>query len=116
MNLSSFDASLRRAELTSLAASTQFPPENDRVNMHIHTFFSYNGEGWSPSQIAYEMKKLGLYSAAICDFDVSVKLDAAPSQILSLPDETPLPFVYENGYATFHVAKLPICNFYTVEI
>ena len=53
---------------------------------------------------------------AICDFDVSVKLDAAPSQILSLPDETPLPFVYENGYATFHVAKLPICNFYTVEI
>ena len=53
---------------------------------------------------------------AICDFDVSVKLDAAPSQILALPDETPLPFVYENGYATFHVAKLPICNFYAVEI
>ncbi len=51
---------------------------------------------------------------AICDFDVSVKLDAAPSQILALPDETPLPFVYENGYATFHVSKLPICNFYAI--
>ena len=38
--------------------------------MHIHTFFSYNGEGWSPSRVAYEMKKLGLHAAAICDFDV----------------------------------------------
>jgi hypothetical protein len=86
MNLSSFDASLRRAELTSLAASTQFPPENDRVNMHIHTFFSYNGEGWSPSQIAYEMKKLGLYSAAICDFDVLQGMDEfiAAGDILQL--------------------------------
>jgi len=44
-----------------------------------------------------------------------VKLDAAPLQILALPDETPLPFVYENGYATFHVAKLPICNFYAID-
>ena len=40
------------------------------MNMHIHSFFSYNGEGWSPSRVAFEMKKLGLYSAAICDFDV----------------------------------------------
>lgn len=53
---------------------------------------------------------------AICDFDVSVQLDTAPSRILSLPDETPLPFIYENGCATFHVSKLPICNFYAVEL
>ena len=83
MNLSSFDASLRRAELTSLAASTPFPPENDRVNMHIHTFFSYNGEGWSPARIAYEMKKLGVYSAAICAFLVSRSSDTTSRSLIS---------------------------------
>jgi len=68
--LSSFQAETRAAALRKLAAETTFPAERDWVNMHIHTFFSYNGEGWSPTRIAYEMKKLGLYAAAICDFDV----------------------------------------------
>ncbi len=73
--LSSFDPSVRRNALETLAAGTSFPPESEDMNMHIHTFFSYNGEGWSPSRVAYEMKKLGLYSAAICDFDVLQGLD-----------------------------------------
>lgn len=73
--LSSFSAAERRAALEKLAATTQFPKENDFVNMHLHTFFSYNGEGWSPSRIAYEMKKLGLFAAAICDFDVLQGMD-----------------------------------------
>ncbi len=73
--LSSFSASDRRAALEELASTTAFPAENDFVNMHLHTFFSYNGEGWSPSRIAYEMKKLGLFAAAICDFDVLQGLD-----------------------------------------
>ena len=68
--LSSFQAETRATALRKLAAETTFPAERDWVNMHIHTFFSYNGEGWSPTRIAYEMKKLGLYAAAICDFDV----------------------------------------------
>lgn len=68
--LSSFTASERRAALEQLATATVFPVETSLFNMHVHTFFSYNGEGWSPSRVAYEMKKLGVYSAAICDFDV----------------------------------------------
>ena len=68
--LSSFNPTERKSASQQLAQTTVFPAENQWVNMHLHTFFSYNGEGWSPSRIAYEMKKLGLYSAAICDFDV----------------------------------------------
>ncbi|MFA6931070.1 MAG: hypothetical protein WCT05_12145, partial [Lentisphaeria bacterium] len=56
--------------LEEVAAANVFPAESEDMNMHLHTFFSYNGEGWSPSRVAFEMKKLGLYSVAICDFDV----------------------------------------------
>ncbi len=73
--LNSFDSKTRMAALAELAKTTAFPAETTQVNMHLHTFFSYNGEGWSPARIAYEMKKLGVYSAAICDFDVLQGLD-----------------------------------------
>ncbi len=68
--LSSFDSWKRVAALQTLAACTQFPEESDAMNMHVHSFYSYNGEGWSPARIAYEMRKMGLYGAALCDFDV----------------------------------------------
>jgi len=45
-------------------------PVTDWVNMHLHTFFSFNGEGWSPTRIAWEARARGLSSIAICDFDV----------------------------------------------
>ncbi|MBR4518343.1 MAG: hypothetical protein IKO65_05005, partial [Victivallales bacterium] len=68
--LSSFDAWKRVNALQTLATITAFPPETAAMNLHVHSFFSYNGEGWSPSRIAYEMKQLGLYGSALCDFDV----------------------------------------------
>jgi hypothetical protein len=40
------------------------------VNLHIHTFYSYNAYGWSPHQIALECYKAGLEVAGIIDFDV----------------------------------------------
>ena len=85
-SLSSFAATERVAALQQLSGQTAFPAERDWVNMHIHTFFSYNGEGWSPSRVAYEMKKLGLYAAAVCDFDVLQALDEylAASDLLRL--------------------------------
>lgn len=43
---------------------------NERVNMHIHSFFSYNTNGYSPCHIAWESRKAGLYAAGLCDFDV----------------------------------------------
>ena len=42
--------------------------------MHLHTFFSFNVAGFSPSHVAVLAREWGLYAAATTDFDV---LDAA---------------------------------------
>lgn len=69
--LSSFVAADRRAALAQLAESAGAPPaEKPWVNMHLHTFFSFNGEGWSPSRLAWESRQAGLHAAGIVDFDV----------------------------------------------
>lgn len=70
--LSSFCPDTRSAALRQLLAAQPQPgkPQSDWLNMHMHTFFSYNGEGWSPSRLAWETREQGLYSMAICDFDV----------------------------------------------
>jgi hypothetical protein len=69
--LSSLDSAHRRSALAHLLLEQpQAPTEKPVVNMHLHTFFSFNGEGWSPSRIAWEAREGGLYAAAICDFDV----------------------------------------------
>ena len=39
-------------------------------NMHCHTFFSYNGYGYSPTHIAALAAKLGWRAAGLVDFDV----------------------------------------------
>ncbi|MBN2449186.1 MAG: hypothetical protein JXR77_02285 [Lentisphaeria bacterium] len=69
--LSSFAPEVRRQALRELVeAGGPEPRSTDWVNMHLHSFFSFNGEGWSPSRIAWEAKCRGLYAVAICDFDV----------------------------------------------
>ncbi|MGN0867418.1 MAG: hypothetical protein ACI4SG_07090 [Oligosphaeraceae bacterium] len=73
--LSSFETWKRIAALQTLAAATSFPTESEAMNMHVHSFYSYNGEGWSPSRIAFEMRKMGLHGAALCDFDVIQGVD-----------------------------------------
>lgn len=42
----------------------------EEVNMHCHTFFSYNGYNLSPAYIAWWAKKTGLFAAGLVDFDV----------------------------------------------
>ena len=44
------------------------------VNVHYHTFFSFNGYGYSPSYVAWKARREGLSVAGVVDFDV---LDAA---------------------------------------
>ena len=68
--LSVFDAITRRDALTQLAESTTFPAPGMDFNMHCHSFFSYNADGWSPSRVAYECRIRGLSASALCDFDV----------------------------------------------
>jgi hypothetical protein len=73
--LDSFDAAQRKdalAKLWNLAQSGQVAlarPGTD-VNLHAHTFFSYNAYGYSPSKFAWLARKRGLAAAGIVDFDV----------------------------------------------
>lgn len=74
-NLSDFDLEERRSALRGLKKlcdSGQVPlvPELPIVNLHCHTFFSFNAYGYSPSAYAWEAYKRGLYAAGIIDFDV----------------------------------------------
>lgn len=43
---------------------------SERINMHVHSFFSYNTKSYSPCHIAWESRNAGLYAAGLCDFDV----------------------------------------------
>jgi hypothetical protein len=78
--LSDFNAAIRREALEELADSAgagdvELPEPGANVNMHFHTFFSYNADGWSPSRIAWESRKAGLLVAGIVDFDVLDGMD-----------------------------------------
>jgi len=73
--LDSFDSSERKKALTELcgkvdAGEIEFPEPGTDVNMHCHTFFSYNSYGYSPSKFAWLAKKKGLALAGTVDFDV----------------------------------------------
>ena len=62
--LNSFDPQVRKAALmANLPASTSF-------NMHCHSFFSYNGYGYSPSYLVALAKKLNWRAVGLVDFDV----------------------------------------------
>jgi hypothetical protein len=73
--LDSFKISARHkaiAELVELARSGKAKLEKGQgwVNMHFHTFYSYNASGYSPSKLAWLARKNGLAAAGIVDFDV----------------------------------------------
>jgi len=60
------------AQLWDLATAGRIAlaePGHD-VNLHSHTFFSYNAYGYSPSKFAWLARKRGLAVAGIVDFDV----------------------------------------------
>jgi hypothetical protein len=69
--LNDFNPAVRKAKLDILI-SLNIPVEtmSENVNLHTHTFFSYNALGWSPTRYAWEASKAGLYAAGSIDFDV----------------------------------------------
>lgn len=69
-DLDAFDATRRLAALEALAARTPAAAPYERVNLHLHSFFSYNSRDWSPARLAWEARRAGLYAAGLCDFDV----------------------------------------------
>jgi hypothetical protein len=73
--LDSFDDAKRRSALEALWRQVEdglvtLPEPGTSVNLHAHTFFSYNAYGYSPSKFAWLARRAGLAVAGVVDFDV----------------------------------------------
>ncbi|MHC4571212.1 MAG: PHP domain-containing protein [Planctomycetota bacterium] len=73
--LDSFNAAERKQALSALFEKVEsgritLPQAGTAVNLHCHTFFSYNSYGYSPSKFAWLARKAGLAVAGVVDFDV----------------------------------------------
>ncbi len=73
--LDSFNKAERKKALSELcemvqAGQIELPAAGKDVNLHCHTFFSYNSYGYSPSKFAWLARKSGLAVAGVVDFDV----------------------------------------------
>jgi hypothetical protein len=69
--LNDFSIAKRTGALDSLVASeTQLPAQQEVVNLHCHTFFSFNAYGYSPMGLAWLAKQKGFTALGIVDFDV----------------------------------------------
>ena len=89
--LDSFDPGERKQALTALcekveAGEITLPRAGTDVNLHCHTFFSYNTYGYSPSKFAWLARKAGLTVAEVVDFDVldALKEFLAAAKMLGL--------------------------------
>jgi len=73
--LDSFDPCQRKDALLALCDKAKtgqidLPNAGTDVNLHCHTFYSYNSYGYSPSKFAWLARKAGLAVAEVVDFDV----------------------------------------------
>ncbi|MHC4417759.1 MAG: PHP domain-containing protein [Planctomycetota bacterium] len=73
--LDSFNAVDRGQALGALIEQVEtgqitLPEAGASVNLHCHTFCSYNSYGYSPSKFAWLARKVGLAVAGVVDFDV----------------------------------------------
>jgi len=78
--LDSFDPAQRKSALLALlekvkAGEIVFCETGKFVNLHCHTFFSYNTYGYSPTKFAWLARKAGLAVVGTTDFDVLDALD-----------------------------------------
>lgn len=63
-------AVLKRVGAELAAGHRARPSDIGWVNLHYHTCYSYNPNGWTPAQIAWLALQRGLHAAGIVDFDV----------------------------------------------
>jgi len=79
-SLDSFEARQRREALEELwgkaeAGEIALGAVGSHLNIHCHTFFSFNAYGYSPTRFAWQARQEGLALAGIVDFDVLDGLD-----------------------------------------
>ena len=72
--LDSFDPAVRRAGREALEAAVArgevvLPHPGTDLNIHCHSFFSYNAYGYSPTKLAWLGRKNGWAVAGLVDFD-----------------------------------------------
>ena len=71
LQLNDFSPTKRAQALEALiAAGVQPAGEQETVNLHCHTFFSFNAYGYSPIALAWLAKQKGFKALGIVDFDV----------------------------------------------
>ena len=75
LGLDDFDPAVRRRTLARLCTVGGWPATREIVNLHCHTFYSYNAYGYSPTHFAVLARRCGLAVAGIVDFDVLDGLD-----------------------------------------
>jgi hypothetical protein len=69
--LNDFSSAKRIQALEALIAAGELPAQPQAaVNLHCHTFYSYNAYGYSPSGLAWLAWKSGFQALGIVDFDV----------------------------------------------
>lgn len=78
--LNDFELTARQKSLQHLLALAQagqvdLAPPTDAVNMHCHTFFSFNAYGYSPTALAWLAKRRRWWAVGIVDFDVLDAVD-----------------------------------------
>jgi len=90
--LDSFSRAKRDAALAELAAMVkrgriELPPPADKVNLHAHSFYSYNALGYSPAHIVWRAVREGLSVVGLVDFDLLDGVDEfhGAGRLLGIP-------------------------------
>jgi len=80
-NLSSFNLKLRKESLLEISKLIKngkikkFEKLTPWLNLHLHTFHSFNYENWSPARVIFECWRRGLKYAGTVDFDTLAGLE-----------------------------------------
>jgi hypothetical protein len=90
--LDSFDRAERDQALDDLLKLVKdgriiLPEPTPRVNLHAHSFYSFNAEGYSPAHIVWRARREGLRAVGLVDFDVFDGIDEffRAGELLGIP-------------------------------
>jgi len=76
-------------ELLGLARGgrLRLPEPEPKVNLHAHSFYSYNAMGYSPTHIVWRARREGLRAVGLVDFDVFDGIDEffRAGELLGIP-------------------------------